>query len=66
MLDFSQAIQSINKNVQKKSIMRFFKSMDTSNNGSISTDELIKLWLEGREISDPAEVLYKLLARHLR
>ena len=46
--------------------MSFFKCLDTEGNGSISTEELIKLWLVGREVSDPGELLYKLLARHLR
>lgn len=48
LLDFFQVMQSINKNCDKKKVMHFFKAMDTSNNGSVSTDELIKLWLEGR------------------
>jgi Ca2+-binding EF-hand superfamily protein len=46
--------------------MQFFKILDTSHNGSISTEDLVKLWLEGRETTDPAELLFKLLARHMK
>ena len=63
---FAKVIQSISKGADKKKIINYFKCLDTSYNGSVSTDELIKLWLEGRQISDSAEVLYKLLARHFK
>ena len=46
LLDFSQAIQAISKKIDKKKIMFFFKCLDSSSNGSISTDELLKIWLE--------------------
>ena len=45
LLDFSQAMQAITKKIDKKKIMYFFKCLDASNNGSISTDELLKIWL---------------------
>ena len=38
LLDFSQAIQSISKKVDRKKIMYFFKCLDSSCNGSVSTD----------------------------
>jgi Ca2+-binding EF-hand superfamily protein len=58
--------QQINRGISKKKVMSFFKTLDTSNNGSISTEKLIKLWLEGKSNTDPAEILFKLLSRHMK
>lgn len=59
-------MQLLNKSVDKKKIMQYYKCLDSSGNGSISTDELVKLWLEGRELSDSSDTLFKLLERHLK
>jgi Ca2+-binding EF-hand superfamily protein len=32
--------------------MEIFKVFDTEMNGSISTEELLKLWLKGRDMTD--------------
>ena len=65
LLDFSQAIQATVKKIDKKKIMSFFKCLDSSSNGSISTDELVKIWLEASEMAGNAN-MYKLLFRHMR
>lgn len=35
----------MNKSIKKSKIKDFFKALDSSSNGSVSTDELVKLWL---------------------
>ena len=47
-------MQSINNRLDKTQILTYYKCLDSSGNGSISTDELVKLWLEGKDIADPA------------
>ena len=62
---FQQAVQPLNPKLEKKKIMGFFKQLDTEGNGSLSTEELIKLWILGKDPTDPSETLFKLLNRHL-
>ena len=65
LLDFSQSIQAIAKKIERKKIMYYFKCLDSSNNGSISTDELLKIWLESSEMVGSSN-MYKLLYRHMK
>jgi Ca2+-binding EF-hand superfamily protein len=46
--------------------MTIFKAFDTENNGSVSTEELLKLWLRGKDMTDKPYTMYQLLYRHFR
>ena len=50
----------------KKKVMGMFKVLDSEQNGTIDTSELVKIWIRAKEMTDTDEVLYRLLYRHLR
>jgi endo-1,4-beta-mannosidase len=64
--DFFSAAKAVKNNFSKKKVMGMFKVLDTEENGSLDTSELVKLWIRAKEMTDSDEILYRLLYRHLR
>lgn len=66
--EFKAAISATEKNFSKKSIMDIFKRLDLGGNGSISTEELIKIFLrtETDHINLYKDWIFTLFYRHLK
>ena len=56
LIDFNDALSQVSasdgKKLKRKKILDLFKMMDTESNGTIDTEELIKLWIRGKETTD--------------
>lgn len=66
LLDFEVTLKALNDKTDRKKCIELFRLLDVGSNGTVSTSELLKFWLRGKELADSDDMLFRLLYRHLR